>query len=216
MKNIALVLSGCGVYDGTEIHEAVLSMLAIKNFGGNYTIFAPDIDQHHVINHLTGEEMPESRNVLIESARIARGSIHALKEFDATKYDALYFPGGFGAAKNLSTYAFEGPDCSVNPLVSKAIMEMIELHKPIVALCVSPAIIAKVVGDHVKLTLGLGQDDALALSKMDAVPEFANHGEVVVDEKFKIITTPCYMLDASIEQIAEGANNAVKILMQMI
>ncbi len=214
MKKVAIILSGCGVFDGAEIHESVLTMLAIHKAGAEYSIFAPDIDQHHVINHLTSEEMPESRNVLIESARIARGNIRALKEFDASEFDALILPGGFGAAKNLSTVAFEGANATVNPQVSKAIMSMVELHKPIGALCISPTILAKVIGNNLNVTIGDDNDTIEAIEEMGAVHKLTSHGEVILDEKYKVVTTPCYMLDANIGQIAEGAENVVKVLLQ--
>lgn len=144
-KKFAVVLSGCGVYDGAEIHEATMTMLAIKEGGADYQCFAPDIPQYHVINHLTGEEMNESRNVLVESARIARGDIKPLTEYNANEFDALIFPGGFGAAKNLSTVAFDGADATVNPQVEETIKSTLALHKPIGALCISPAVVAKVI-----------------------------------------------------------------------
>ena len=128
MKKFAVVLSGSGVYDGAEIHEATLTLLSIKRNGADYTIFAPDIQQHHVINHLTGNEMSETRNVLVESARIARGKISNLNTFKARDFDALIFPGGFGVAKNLSSWAFHGPDCTVNADVEKAIKDMVSLQ----------------------------------------------------------------------------------------
>jgi enhancing lycopene biosynthesis protein 2 len=147
MKIFAVILSGCGVYDGAEIHEAVLSLLAIQRNGAKYKVFAPDIQQHHVINHYTGKEVPESRNVLVESARIARGDIQPLNEFDPDEFDALLLPGGFGAAKNLSTFAFEGEDCTIEDEVADAVKGMAERGKPIGALCISPVILAKVLGD---------------------------------------------------------------------
>ena len=115
--------------------------------GCSYEIFAPDINQHHVINHITGEEMDETRNVLVESARIARGSIHDLKKFNPADFDGLLFPGGFGAAKNLSTWAFDGADATVLPEVEDAIRGMVSLKKPVGAICISPVILAKVLGE---------------------------------------------------------------------
>ncbi|MEA3496305.1 MAG: isoprenoid biosynthesis glyoxalase ElbB [Bacteroidota bacterium] len=216
MKKIAIILSGCGVFDGSEIHESVLTMLAINRAGAEYTIFAPDIEQYHVINHITGEEMPESRNVLIESARIARGNIHKLTEYKPSKFDALIFPGGFGVAKNLCTFAFDGADCSVDPRISKAILSTVEMNKPIGALCISPALITKVIGEDLEVTIGKDKETAEGIEKMDGVHKLTDHGQVIVDEKHKVVTTPCYMLDATIGQIADGAENIVKIIMQMI
>ena len=215
MKKIAVVLSGCGVYDGAEIHEAVLTMLAIAANGAVYEIFAPDMNQHHVVNHLNGSEMDESRNVLTESARIARGNIKALSEFNGKEFDAIIFPGGFGAAKNLSTFAFDGSDCKVNNDVEAAIKDMISLGKPIGALCISPVILAKILGD-VELTIGDDAGTIQAIEKMGATHTSTTHGEVVVDQQHKIVTTPCYMLDATITQIDEGARNVVKALLDLV
>jgi enhancing lycopene biosynthesis protein 2 len=215
MKKIAVVLSGCGVYDGAEIHEAVLTMLAIASNGAGYELFAPDIDQHHVVNHLTGTEMQETRNVLIESARIARGKISPLSEFSGKEFDAIIFPGGFGAAKNLSTFAFDGSNCQVNSDVEAAIREMIALGKPLGALCISPVILAKIMGD-VELTIGDDAGTIRAIEEMGATHKVTTHGEVVVDTQHKIVTTPCYMLDATITQIEEGARNVVKAILEMV
>jgi len=215
MKKFALILSGCGVFDGAEIHETTLSMLAITRQGGSYQSFAPDIDQHHVINHMNGQEMDESRNVLVESARIARGKIRDLKEFKAQDFDALLFPGGFGAAKNLSSWAFEGAGAMVLPEVEEAIRGMLKDHKPIGALCISPVILAKVLGE-VKLTIGNDRGTAEAIESLGATHMDTTHGEVVVDTTLKVVTTPCYMLDATIGQIADGAENVVKALMQLM
>ncbi|MFW6257234.1 MAG: isoprenoid biosynthesis glyoxalase ElbB [Prolixibacteraceae bacterium] len=215
MKKIAVVLSGSGVYDGAEIHEATLTMLAIARQGAEYQCFAPDINQAHVINHLTGEEMAGIRNVLVESARIARGNVKALSDFKAADYDAIVFPGGFGAAKNLCTFAFDGTDRTVIPEVEAAIRGMVSAEKPIGALCISPVLITKVLGD-VKVTIGQDEGTLRSIEEMGGTHEITNHGEVVIDEKYKLITTPCYMLDASIDQIATGAENVVKKVLEMI
>lgn len=212
MKKFAVVLSGNGVYDGAEIHEATLTLLAIKKLGADYSIFAPDIAQHHVVNHLTGEEMPETRNVLVESARIARGRISNLNSFNAREFDALIFPGGFGVAKNLSTWAFNGPDCKVNSDVEKAIKDMSSLQKPIGALCISPVVIAKILG-NVEVTIGQDKATAEAVEKTGARHINTSHGDVVRDSHRPIFTTPCYMLDADIVQIADGAENIVKAIL---
>lgn len=215
MKKIAVVLSGCGVFDGAEIHEATLTMLAIAQQGASYQCFAPDMPQAQVVNHITGEEMDETRNVLVEAARIARGNIKALAEYRAEDYDAIVFPGGFGAAKNLCTFAFDGPECSVNETVEQAIRSTVAAGKPLGALCISPAVVAKVLGD-VQLTIGQDKATADALEKLGARHKNTNHGEIVVDEKYKVITTPCYMLDATIDQIAEGASRVVAKILGMI
>jgi len=213
MKKFAVVLSGSGVVDGAEIHEATLTMLAIKKQGAQYEIFAPDIPQHHVINHITGEEMDETRNVLIESARIARGQIKDLKLYDPNNYDALIFPGGFGAAKNLCDFAFKGADCTINPDVEKAILKTTGKNKPIGALCISPVIFAKVFG-NVEITIGQDPGSAEAIEKLGATHVKTTHGEVIIDEKNNLYTTPCYMLDANILDIAKGASNIVKVMLE--
>lgn len=214
-KKIAIVLAGSGVYDGAEIHEATLSMYAVMKHGAQYEIFAPDVEQHHVVNHLTGQEMPEKRNVLIESARIARGKIRNLTEFKANDFDAILFPGGFGVAKNLSSFAFQGANCTVEPQTERAIKEMAEAHKPIGALCIAPAVVAKVLQD-VEVTIGSDKDTADQIEKMGSKHTNTTHGQVIVDEKYKLATTPCYMLDATILDIAEGAENVVKTILDML
>lgn len=212
MKKFAVVLSGCGVFDGAEIHEATLTLLAIAQQGASYEIFAPDINQHHVINHYTHQEMPEKRNVLIESARIARGKIKPLSQFRANDFDAVIFPGGFGAAKNLSTVAFDGPNARVNTDVEAAVKAMHKAGKPIGALCIAPAVIARILG-NVEVTIGNDPGTAAAIEKMGGKHIKATHGEVVIDKKNKVFTTPCYMLDATIVQIYEGAMNVVNEIM---
>ena len=214
-KKIAVVLSGCGVYDGTEIHEAVLTLYAISNQGAHYDCFAPDIPQHHVINHLTGKEMDENRNVLVESARIARGNISPLANYDAKDFDAVIFPGGFGAAKNLSDWAFKGSDATVHPEVERCIRKTLQEGKPIGALCISPVLLAKVIGD-VELTIGSDKATIAGIEKAGARHKETLHGEVVIDRKNKVVTTPCYMLDATITQIGVGAENVVKAILGMI
>ena len=215
MKKIAVLLSGNGVFDGAEIHEATLTLYSIVKNGATYEIFAPNIEQHHVVNHITGEEMREKRNVLIESARIARGKINDLASFSASDFDALILPGGFGAAKNLSSFAFDGVDCKVNLDVEKAIRAMIDQKKPIGALCIAPVIIAKLLG-KVELTIGQDKGTADAVKKLGATHVETTHGEVVIDKKNKIVTTPCYMLDANIAQIGDGANIVVKTILGLI
>ena len=210
-KKFAVVLSGCGVYDGAEIHEATMTLYAIAKNNAEYEIFAPDIEQFHVINHITGEEMPEKRNVLIESARIARGKIKALSEFKAEEFDAIIFPGGFGAAKNLSDFAFNGSNCKVNKDVENAVLSMYKMKKPIGALCISPAVVARVLSG-VSVTIGDDKDTAAEIEKMGAKHEITTHGEVTIDKTFNVYTTPCYMLNATIVNIHDGAMNVVKTM----
>jgi enhancing lycopene biosynthesis protein 2 len=213
-KKFAVVLAGCGVYDGAEIHEAVMTLYAIDKTGSSYQVFAPDVNQHHVVNHLTGQPTEETRNVMTEAARIARGRIKPLKDFRASDFDILIFPGGFGAAKNLCTFAFDGPDCKVNPDVEQAIVTMHKAGKPIGALCIAPVILAKVLG-NVKLTIGQDAGTAAAVQKLGATHQPTGHREVVVDKANKVVTSPCYMLDASITDIAEGARLAVEALVAL-
>ena len=215
MNKIAIILSGNGVYDGAEIHEATMTMYAVVKLGGTYQIFAPDIEQHHVINHITGEEMKEKRNVMVEAARIARGNIKALSELNVSDFDAIMLPGGFGVAKNLSSFAFDGADCTVIPDIERVIMEAVKSSKPIGALCISPAIIAKVL-EGVRVTIGQDKETANAIGKMGSSHINTNHGEVTIDEDFKVATTPCYMLDATIADIADGAMNVTKAVFSMI
>ncbi len=214
-KKFAVILSGCGVFDGAELHESIMTLYSIEKNNGTYEIFAPDIPQHHVVNHTTGKEMNENRNVLVEAARVARGNIKNLNDFDAKDFDAIIFPGGFGVAKNLSTFAFDGPDCKIDPAVEKVVREMAAQSKPIGALCIAPVLLARLLGD-VELTIGQDETTASALEQMGAKHKKTSHGEVVVDKKKKTVTTPCYMLDANIVQIAEGAENAVKELIKLM
>ena len=211
-KQIAVILSGCGHQDGAEIHEATLTLWAIHKNGAEYRCFAPNIMQHHVLNHITGKEMDEQRNVLIEAARIARGKVEDLALFDAATVDALVIPGGVGAAKNLCTYAFDGPQCTVNNDVEQAIRAMHRAGKPIGALCIAPVLLAKVLGD---ITLTTGSDEATAdkIRAMGAVHRPTGVGEIVVDQQYKIVTTPCYMLDSRVDQIADGADALIRAVL---
>ena len=214
-RKFAVVLAGCGVFDGAEIHEATLTLLAINREGAEYQCFAPDVEQAHVVNHITGEVMPESRNVLVESARIARGNIKPLSEFDSSAYDAIVFPGGFGVAKNLCSFAFDGADCKVNEDVIRAVHEMHKAGKPIGALCIAPVVIARILG-NAEVTIGNDPGAAGAISEMGGRHVEATHGEVVTDQINKVVTTPCYMLDATIGQIADGAGNVIKTILAML
>lgn len=213
MKKFAVILAGCGVYDGAEIHEAVLTLLAIERAGASYQCFAPDIPQHHVVNHLTGTEMHEYRNVLVESARIARGGIKSLDQFKASDFSYLIFPGGFGCAKNLCTWAFDGDHCTVNPGVEHAVKAMHAAGKPIGAMCIAPVILGKLFKG---ITVTTGDDPASKgfIEKMGNSYVATTHGEVIKDRKLKLFTTPCYMLDATISQIAEGTQNLVTEMMK--
>lgn len=159
--------------------------------------------------------MPEERNVMVESARIARGNIKPLSGYNAAEYDAIIFPGGFGVAKNLCTFAFDGVNCTVVPEAEKAIKYSVEAGKPIGALCISPVLVAKVLGGA-KVTIGEDDGTSEAIGQLGGSHVKTTHGEIVVDEKYKVVTTPCYMLDATIDQIADGAENVVKQILKML
>jgi enhancing lycopene biosynthesis protein 2 len=213
--SIAVILSGCGYLDGSEIHEATLTLWAIHKHGADYQCYAPNIDQHHVVNHSTGKEMDERRNVLVESARIARGNVLDLAGFRADSHDALVIPGGYGAAKNLSTYAFDGAACTVNKDVEKAITAMAAQKKPIGALCIAPTTLARVL-PGINITIGQDKGTAENIEKMGAHHTATSHGEIVIDSKNKIVSTPCYMLDARVDQIGEGADKLIGAVLEMI
>ena len=217
MKKIGVVLSGCGVMDGSEIHEAVLTLLAIAGESAEAVCMAPNAEQHHVVNHLTQQEMKEKRNVLVESARIARGKIKDLKDVKAKDVDALIFPGGYGAAKNLSTFAFDGPDCKVDPEVARLAREVHEAGKPIGAICISPALIAKIFqGKSVKLTVGTDPETAGAVQKMGHEHIACGVSETCVDLKNRIVTTPAYMLAQNIAEAYAGIKKLVAEVLRLI
>jgi enhancing lycopene biosynthesis protein 2 len=217
-KKIAVLLGGCGRADGSEIHESTLTLLAIVRHGATYQCFAPDIPQYQVVDHLTGKAVDESRNVLVESARIARGDVKPLGQYNAADFDALVIPGGSGIAKNLFTYAIDGIDMKVNPEVEKAVLTTYKAGKPIGALCIAPVLIAKLLGQYrVELTLGSVTDKAaLAAEKMGAVHRPTNHGEIIIDKKNKVVTTPCYMLNATIADVADGAHHLVEAVLKLV
>lgn len=213
-KKIGVILSGCGHQDGSEIHEATFTLWAIHKHGSDFQCFAPDITQHHVLNHITGKEMDEQRNVLIESARIARGRVKDLKQFNPDEFDALIIPGGVGAAKNLCDYAIKGTDCSVNPDLEQIIRAMHDAGKPIGALCISPVILAKVLED-VEITVGDDEPTIKNINSMGAHHTPTGHGEIVIDLTNKIVTTPCYMLESRLDQISDGADNLVQAILNL-
>ena len=214
-KKIAVILSGCGVYDGAEIHESVITLLRLDQRGAQVQCFAPDIAQLHVINHLTGEEMPESRNVLVESARIARGDVKDIREANAEDFDALIVPGGFGAAKNLSNFASAGAGCSLNPQVLALAEAFVEAGKPLGLICISPALAAKIYGPGVTCTIGNDADTAAALGKMGASHTECAVGDIVEDKARKLVSTPAYMLAQSISEAASGINKLVDRVLEL-
>lgn len=219
MAKVGVVLSGCGVYDGSEIHEAVCILLALDRAGAEAVCMAPNIEQA-VINHLTGEEVAgATRNVLEESARIARGNVSDIAGIKAADLDALIFPGGFGAAKNLCTFAFKGTDCEVNPEVARLVREIIAAKKPLAAVCIAPALISKVMGDDKlahKLTIGTDAATAGALESMGSQHVDCQVGNFVIDTDNKLVSSPAYMLAGSIKEAAEGIEKTVQALLKMI
>ncbi len=214
-KKVAVILSGCGVYDGAEIHESVIALLRLSQRGAQVQCFAPDIPQHHVINHLTGQEMAESRNVLVESARIARGQVRDVRELKAADFDALVIPGGFGAAKNLSDFAFKGASCAVQPDVLAAARDFAHSHKPIGLICIAPAMAARIYGAGVHCTIGHDPDTAAKLADMGAEHIDCPVDDVVVDEQRKLVTTPAYMLARSPAEAASGINKLVDRVLEL-
>jgi enhancing lycopene biosynthesis protein 2 len=219
MVKVGVVLSGCGVYDGSEIHEAVITLLALDRAGAEAICMAPNVDAA-VVNHLSGEAATgETRNVLVESARIARGNIRDIAEVKAGDIDALIFPGGFGAAKNLCDFAIKGSDCSAHPEVARLVREIVAAQKPLAAICIAPALISRILGDDElahKLTIGTDEGTAEALEKMGSEHVDCPVSNFVVDPANRLISTPAYMLAGSIREAAEGIEKTVMELLEMI
>ncbi len=215
-KKIGVVLSGCGVYDGSEIHEAVLTLLAIDRNGAEAVCMAPDMELVE-IDHLAGQPTGAKRNVLVESARIARGNITDIAKISAADLDAIIFPGGFGAAKNLCDFASKGADASVNPEVARLIREIIAAKKPIGAICIAPALIAAVLGKECAPAVTIGNDPgtAAAINATGSVHLDCQVREFVVDKKNRIVTTPAYMLAGCISEAADGIEKCVKTVIEM-
>jgi len=216
-RKVGVVLSGCGVYDGAEIHESVLTLLTLDEAGAQIVCMAPNIPQHHVVNHVDGQEIAnESRNVHREAARIARGDIKDVKDVSAANLDALIFPGGFGAAKNLSDFAIKGKDCTVNTDVERLIREMHAAKKPIGFICIAPAIAARVLGEHhPKLTIGSDEGTAEAIEAMGGIHVTHGVDEIEVDEPNRIVSTPAYMLGPSISKVAAGIEKLVLKVLEL-
>lgn len=227
MKKIGVLLSGCGVYDGAEIQEAICSMLAIEEMGWTVQPLSINENQYHVINHLTGEEMNETRNIMTEAARIARGNVKDLSTFSISDIDALVIPGGFGSAKNFTNWAFEGPEGKINPTVKNFIVQMVQAKKPIVALCVSPVVVAKALEGtsiHSELTIGSNAEASpydingfsQGLESTGAKASMKTIREINIDSTNKIITAPCYMMDASLLEVRKNIQQAIQTLKEFI
>ena len=216
MVRVGVVLSGCGVYDGAEIHEATLTLLFLDRAGAEVICMAPNVDQMDVVNHIKGEATGEKRNVLVEASRIARGVIKDIKDVKAGDIDALVFPGGFGAAKNLCNFAVKGADCTVNPGVEKLIKEMHSAKKPIGFICIAPVIAAKVLGSfNPQLTIGNDKGTAEAIEKMGGKHIVSPVENAVVDQKNKIVTTPAYMLGPTISKVALGIEKGINEVLKL-
>ena len=215
MKKVAIILSGCGVFDGAEIHESVLTLLYLEQAGAQYQCFAPNIEQLHVINHLTGEEQAQTRNVLEEAARIARGEILDLAQLQVDDYDALVLPGGFGAAKNLTDFAVKGTECSINAHVAAACRGFAEAKKPAAYLCIAPAIIPMIYGTDVQGTIGNDVQTAKAFRQMGGDHVECPVDDYVFDTENKVLSTPAYMLAENISQAASGIEKLVDKLVKI-
>lgn len=227
MKRIGILLSGCGVYDGAEIQESVLTMLAIEEAEAEYFCISVDKDQYHSINHLTGEEQKETRNMLVESARIARGEVIDITKVDLREMDALVIPGGFGSAKNFTNWAFEGPQGKILPEVKLLLINLINIGKPILALCVSPVVLAKAFEGGLfqpKLTIGstktsspyVIEDFNKGMESIGVESIDKSVGDILIDSDNKIVTAPCYMMDASILEVRNNIKKGVEALIKLI
>jgi enhancing lycopene biosynthesis protein 2 len=216
MKKVAVILSGCGYLDGSEIYESVITLLALDSNDAKYRCFAPDIPQMHTINHITGEVMPSDRNVLIEASRIARGDIADINTLDVNEFDAIIFPGGFGAAKNLSNFAIEGTNMSVTESVAKVAKAFADAGKPAGYICIAPALAASIYGGALKCTIGKDVATASAIDAMGGKHIECAVDDVVIDETHKVVTTPAYMLANRISEAAAGIEKLVSTILTMI
>ncbi|MBA4290362.1 MAG: isoprenoid biosynthesis protein ElbB [Pseudomonas sp.] len=214
-KKIAVILSGCGVYDGAEIHESVLTLLRLDQRGAVVQCFAPNVAQLHVVDHYSGDEMDETRNVLVESARIARGQIKDVKELHVGDFDAVILPGGFGVAKNLSDFVVSGANCNVQADVLSATQAFVKAGKPVGLMCIAPALAAKIFGAGVICTIGKDHDTAAALTQMGAEHHECEVSDIVEDAQHKLVTTPAYMLAQSISEAAAGINKLVDRVLEL-
>jgi enhancing lycopene biosynthesis protein 2 len=217
MPKFAVVLSGCGRADGSEINESVTALLAIDQAGCTYQCFAPDIEQAVVVNTLTNEKMPERRNVLVESARIARGNIKPLGEFDPQEFDCIVFPGGLGAVLNWCDFAQKGVNCTVESSVA-AVMEKAYRQKLVIgAMCIAPVVVAKVLGKYgVTVTIGSDKTTAETIAKTGAKHEVKSATEACVDAEHRVVTTPAYMMAKSIKEVYAGAQAMIAAMVNLV
>ncbi|GAA6151165.1 isoprenoid biosynthesis glyoxalase ElbB [Pseudoteredinibacter isoporae] len=215
-KKVAVVLAGCGVFDGAEIHESVLTLLRLDQLGADVTCLAPNVEQMHVVNHLSGEVVDGvTRNVLVEAARIARGEIRDIATASAEEFDAVIVPGGFGAAKNLCTFAVDGPEMTVNAEFSAFMQAAKSAGKTIGLMCIAPAMSAKLLGEGVTCTIGCDAETAVAVEATGARHENCTVGNIVYDETNKLVSTPAYMLADGIAEAATGINALVEKVIEI-
>ncbi len=210
MKKIGVLFSGCGVFDGVEIQEAVITLLVLDRNGAGAVCMAPDIDQYHVVNHLNEQVSSETRNVLVESARITRGEMKNLSFVSSASLDGLIIPGGFGVAKNLSNFAFKGKNADVHPEVVRLVREMASEKKPIGAICISPAILTRILEEnHPEVTIGNDLGTIDAIEEMGGVHQICAVDQIHRDAANNLFTTPAYMLGPGIKDVAAGIEKLV-------
>lgn len=217
-RKVGVLLSGCGFRDGAEIHESVLTLLALDQRGATAVCCAPDVDQPAVIDHLSGKPVSERRNVLHESARIARGEIQDVARVRAADLDALIIPGGFGAAKNLCNFADAGADCAVQPSVEKLVGDMLAARRPVGAICIAPALLARIAGRrgiHATLTIGNDEQSAAAIRRMGCTHQACVVTDMAADDANRIVTTPAYMLGPGPAAVFEGIRKLVDRVLAM-
>lgn len=227
MKKIGVLLSGCGVYDGAEIQEAVFTLLAIEELGAESVCIGIDKDQYHVVNHTNGEAMQESRNMLVEAARIARGKITSIDKIEPNDIDALVIPGGFGSAKNFTTWAFDGPNGTILPEVKLLLVNLVNIGKPICALCVSPVVVAKALeGSKTSANMTIGSTEGSSeydiagfragLEATGTQTENKFITEILIDHKNRIVSAPCYMMETNLMELRQNIFQAVEATIQLI
>jgi enhancing lycopene biosynthesis protein 2 len=216
-KRVGVLLSGCGVFDGSEIHEAVLTLLALDRHGAQIVCAAPDMPQLHVVNHMTTEETSDARNVLIESARIARGNIIDLKDLTIDRIDALILPGGYGAVKNLSDFAVKGPQAEIQADVLRILQQMLAAGKPVGAICIAPAVLVRALAMHSpEVTIGADTETAAAIETMGGRHVPCRADQIHVDTRLRIVTTPSYMVAARIKDVAAGIEKLVREVLLLL
>lgn len=215
MKNVAVLLSGSGVFDGAEVNEAVLTLLHLEKQGASYQCFAPDVEQMHVVNHLNGDAVEEKRNVLVESARIARGEVKPLSELNEADFDALILPGGFGVAKNFCDFAVHGAEMTLNEQVFAVGKAFVAARKPAGYMCIAPVLLPAIYGEGVRVTVGFDKDVAGAIEKLGGKHVECPVDDIVVDDANRLVTTPAYMLAQNLVDAEKGISKLVEKVLYM-